>query len=515
MRLWRSFFEVFQFPLKVLLLGVIVYGIGNILINPAFSSIFEIKNDVIILIGELFNRLGSLIIVNSPILFLLRGVNRRVNAGTTIMAGFIGYLTFLVMTMLFASKSLPSTAFSPILGISFVTNNIPGFSGVNYPLQTGAIGMIIVILITRLSYKQSRNKSGYGFFAFLDKDIYAVIINIFYCALAGILVAVLFTPFYEFIFRVITFISKDITNPMSLFTYGVTERLMTTFHLSNIIRTPFWFQANGGTWANLVGESIAGDVNIWTVSLAANQLQQSSGKFITPYYVLNIFAIPGLIWGIFSIYTDKFEKRRLMTFFIIATLVSVFTGVLYPLEILLFMLAPLLYLFHIVFTGGLFATFQALGYSLGFNYSGSSAVVASPGTLIELITYIKNPNLMDSIRWIVIVGVISGIVYFFFTRFYFLHLAVDLFNTGNTKRMTEGTLVAIGGTSNIKMINTSVGKLTIQLFDPTVVDANKLLSLGATRVTETKAGLSIHYGAASTIVGKSLKKSLRDTLRSE
>ena len=35
------------------------------------------------------------------------------------MAGFIGYLTFLVVTMLFASKSLPSTAFSSILGISF------------------------------------------------------------------------------------------------------------------------------------------------------------------------------------------------------------------------------------------------------------------------------------------------------------------------------------------------------------------------------------------------------------
>lgn len=515
MRLWRSFFEILQFPLKVVFLGIFAYGIGNILINPAFSSLFVIKNDVVILIAELLMRIGSLIIINSPLIFLLRSVNRRTNGGVTIMAGFIGYLTFLVVTMLFASKSLPSTAFSSILGISFTSNTIQRLSGLNYPLQTGIVGVVIVTFLTRISYSQSRNKSSYGFLAFLDKDIYAVIINIIYCSIFGILIAMLYTPFYDMVQKIITFISKDITNPMSLFTYGVTERVMNTFHVSNLIRNPFWFQATGGTWANLVGESIAGDVNIWTTSLAANQLQLSAGKFITPYYVLNVFAIPGMIWGLFSVYTDKFEKRRLMMFFIIASLISIFSGTLYPLEILLLIMAPLLYLFHILFTGGLFAAFQVLGVSLGFNYSGTNTVVAMPGTLLEFITYIKNPNLSNTIRLIMIVGVISAIIYFFFTRFYFGHLAVDLFNTGNTKRLVEGTIDAIGGTSNIKMINTSIIKLSIQVFDPTLIDGNKLMSLGATKVTETKAGLAIHYGAASTIVGRALKKSLRDTLRSE
>ena len=514
MRLWRSFFEILQFPLKVIFFGILLYGVGNILINPAFSSMFVIKNEIIIMIAEMFVRLGSFVIVYSPFIFLLRSVNRRVNAGVTIMAGFLGYVCFLIVTMLFASKSLPTTAFASILGISYTAGAGSRLTGISYPLQTGIVGVLIVTFITRLSYRQSRNKTQYGFFSFVDKDIYVVVINVLYCSIAGFLVALLYTPFYESVSKVVGFISTDTTNPMSLFVYGVTERLMTTFHISNLIKTPFWFQATGGTWANLVGESIAGDVNIWTVSLASNQLQVNAGRFITPYYVLNIFAIPSLIWSVYTIYTDKFEKRRLTLFFVLATIVSIFTGTLFPVEILLLLLAPLLYAFHVIYTGLLYATFQVLGVSLGFNYTGTNVVVSSPGTLLEFLTYIRNPMLSNAIKMIVIVGLVSALIYFLFTRFYFRHLAVDLFNTGITKRLVDGTIDAIGGTGNIKMINTSINKLTIQVFDPTVVNGDKLFQLGATKVSDTKAGLQIQYGAASTIVGMALNKSLRETLKS-
>ncbi|NLC97074.1 MAG: hypothetical protein GX675_05855 [Erysipelotrichaceae bacterium] len=514
MRLWRSFLEICQFPLKIIFLGVTIYGIGNTLISPTFSSLFVIKRDEIILLAELLNRLGSLIIINAPLIFLLRTVYRRVNGATTVMSGFIGYITYLVVTMLFASKNLPSSAFSAILGISFSSTSLSNLSGINYPLQTGIAGAIIVTFTTRISYRQSRNKTQYGFFSFIDKDIHAVIINVLYCSIAGGLVAFLYLPFYESLNKTIELIASDITNPMNLFTYGVVERVLSTLHMSTLIRKPFWFQATGGTWANLVGESIAGDVNIWAVSLASNQLQYSAGTFITPYYVLNIFAIPSMLWGIYSIYTDKYEKRRVRLFFVLATLVSIFSGTMFPLEILLLLLSPLLYLFHTLYTGSLFAVFEVLDISLGFNYTGTNTVVASPGTILEFITYMKNPNLANTLRMIAIVGFVSALIYFFFTRFYFRHLAVDLFNTGTTKRLVKGTTEAIGGTSNIKMINTSVNILVIQVFDPTLIDAGKLLELGATKVTDTKAGLSIQFGAASTIVGRELNKSLRETLKS-
>ncbi len=513
MRLWRSFLEILQFPLKVIFIGIVFYGLGNIFGNHAFSTLFMVKNEIVVVVAELFMRIGSLIIVYTPFIILLRSVNRKKGGGITTLSGFIGYVSFLVMTLFFASKTLPSTAFSSVFGISYTSLNISKLSGVNYPLQTGIIGAVIVIFLTRISFAQSRGKSQYGFFSFIDKDVYAVILNIFYCLIAGIIVAIGYSYVYDgVISKLIAFIARDITNPMSLFVYGVSERILSTLHMANLIRNPFWFQASGGTWSNLVGVGVAGDVSIWTTSIASNSLQISSGRFITPYYVLNIFAVPAMIWAIYTIYTDKFEKRRLVMFFILAQLASMFFGTLLPLELLLILLCPLLYIFHVLFTGSLFAVFQVLGVSLGFNYSGTSTVVANPGTVLELFTYIRNTNLSNAIRMIVIVGVISGIIYFLFTRFYFRHLAVDLFNTGTTKRLTEGTLEAIGGTSNIKMINTSINKLTIQVFDPTLFDASKLMELGATKITDTRAGFAIQFGAASTIVGISLSKSLRDTL---
>ncbi len=514
MRLWRSFLEILQFPLKVIMLGFILYGIGNILVNSAFSSLYVIKNELIILIAEILMRVGSLIISYTPFIILLRSVNRRVYGGVTTMSGFIGYISFLIMTLFTADKTLPSTVYSAIFGISYTSLNLSNLSGINYPLQTGLIGAVTVIFLTRISFAQSRNKSQYGFFGFIDKDVYAIILNILYCIIAGGLISLGYSSFYNNLMsKIIAFISSDITNPMSLFTYGIVERLLSTLHMSNIIRNPFWFGASGGTWSNIVGESVAGDVSIWTASIASNSLQTNVGRFITPYYVLNIFAIPALIWAIYTIYTDKFEKRRLVLFFVLASLASIFFGTLLPIELLLVLLCPLLYFFHVLFTGSLFAIFQVLGVSLGFNYNGSSTVVAMPGTMMELITYFKNTHLNDSIRMIIIVGLITGLIYFLFTRFYFRHLAVDLFNTGTTKRLTEGTLDAIGGPSNIKMINTSINKLTIQVFDSGLIDAGKLLKLGATKVSDTRAGFSIQFGAASTIVGRSLSKSLRNTIR--
>ena len=514
MKLWRSFLEILQFPLKVIMLGIVLYGIGNILVNQAFSSLFVIKNEVVILFAELFMRIGSLIITYMPFIVLLRSVNRRVNGAVTTMSGFIGYISFLSMTLFFADKTLPSSAFASIFGINFTSSNILRLSGVNYPLQTGLIGALIVVFLTRISFSQSRNKSQYGFLGFIDKDTHAVILNIFYCILAGILVSLGYSYIYNnFLSEIIKFISSDITNPISLFVYGIFDRILSTFHLANLIRNPFWFQASGGTWSNIVGESIAGDVSIWTTSIASNTLQTNVGRFITPYYVLNIFAVPSMIWAIYTIYTDKFEKRRLFMFFVISTIISMIFGTLLPLELLLIILCPLLYFFHVFVSGSLFAIFQVLGISLGFNYNGTSTVVAMPGTIIELITYLRVSSLSNSIRMVVIVGVITGILYFVFTRFYFRQLAVDLFNTGTTKRLTDGILEAIGGTSNIKMINTSINKLTIQLFDSSHLDAGKLLQLGATKVIETRAGFAIQFGAASTIVGKSLRKSMRDTLK--
>ena len=86
------------------------------------------------------------------------------------------------------------------------------------------------------------------------------------------------------------------------------------------------------------------------------------------------------------------EKRRIRLFFLLAILVSLVTGTLLPLELYLLILTPLLFVFHLVMTGALFGIFQSMSVTLGFSYTGST-VTAMPGTLFDLMLYVRNPNM--------------------------------------------------------------------------------------------------------------------------
>lgn len=509
MKRWHTFLEVLQFPLKMLFLAVVLLGIGNLITNPVFSSYWIIENQYIILFAEAFTRIGSFLMIYFPFFFFLRLVSRKNNGITTILIGLVGFFTFIVFTIFFADPNLPQTAYTSFFGISVTSSKVAELAGkVHYPLQTGLIGVILITITTRLAFKQSRSKSLYGFFSFIDRDIWGMILNFFYAIIVAFVVSVGWQYLFSSIDKISSFIASDITNPINIFVYGVVERVLSVLNLPSIIRTPFWFGNLGGTWINMVGETVAGDVNIWTTMVSQNLVPATAGRFITPYYVLNIFAIPGMLWAIFSLYTDKMERRKIRLFIILATLVSMFTGTLLPVEIMLFLLCPLLFSFHVLFSGALFGVFQALKVAIGFSYSGST-LIGMPGTLLEFVNFARNPNYQHAVIVVTIVGVISAIVYFFMTRIYFKYLAIDLFNGGVINTYTTNTIEAMGGTSNIKMIQSSINRLTIQVFDPTIMQLNKLSNLGTYRIVETRAGYSIDFGAGSTMIKRGIEKQIR------
>lgn len=509
MKRWHTFLEVLQFPLKMLFLAILLLGIGNLLTNPVFSSYWTIDNQYVILFAEAFTRIGSFLTVYFPFFFFLRLVSRRNNGITTILIGLMGFFTFTVFTIFFANPTLPQTAYTSYFGISISASKVAELAGkVHYPLQTGVIGVILITITTRLAFKQSRSKSLYGFFSFIDRDIWGMILSFFYAIIAAFIVSVGWQYLFTSIDKISTFIASDITNPINIFIYGVVERILSVFNLPSIIRTPFWFGNLGGTWINMVGETVAGDVNIWTTMISQNLVPATAGRFITPYYVLNIFAIPSLLWAMFSLYTDKMERRRIRFFIIVATLLSMFAGTLLPVEIMLILLCPLLFLFHVLFSGALFGVFQALKVAIGFSYSGST-LIGMPGTLLEFINFARNPNYQHAVMVVCVVGIISAIIYFFVTRIYFKYLAIDLFNSGVMKTYINNTVEAMGGTSNIKMLQSSINRLTIQVFDPTIMSLNKLSELGTYKIVETRAGYSIDFGAGSTMIKRGIEKQIR------
>lgn len=509
MKRWHTFYEVLQLPLKMLFLAILFLGIGNLITNPVFSPYWSIDNQYVILFAEAISKIGNFLVIYFPFIFFLRLVSRKSNGITTILIGLMGYFTFIIFTIFFASSTLPTNAFSSLFGISLPSSQLIAFAGkIQYPVQTGMVGVIIITISTRLAYKQSRNKSSYGLFAFVDRDMWAMVINFIYAVLAAFAVCFVWQYLFQGIDQMSKFIASDISNPINIFVYGVSDRLFSVFGLGSFIRAPFWYGSLGGSWINLVGESIAGDVSIWTTMISQNLVPATAGRFITPYYVLNLFAIPGMIWAFYTVYTDKIEKRRIRLFFVLATLLSLFAGTLLPLEILLILLCPLLFIFHITYTGMLFGLFQALKVALGFSFTGNTAI-GLPGNILEFMNFVRNPNYNHAVITIAIVGVVSLIVYFLVTKMYFKYLAVDLFNSGTSRRVVDKTIEAMGGTSNIKMLQASVNRITIQVFDPSILKLSILADLGATRIVETRAGYSIDYGAGSTMIKRGIEKQLR------
>ena len=162
----------------------------------------------------------------------------------------------------------------------------------------------------------------------------------------------------------------------------------------------------------------------------------------------------------------------------------------------------------------LFAVFQAMGVYLGYNYTGTIVLSALPGTLPEFLSYLRFSSMQKTLLVIAVTGLITFMIYFLFTRFYFFHLALDLFQTGRGEHIIDGTIEAAGGIENIKLTHSSASRLVISLYDQTKLDIGKLRSLGSVRVYDTKAGYAITYGAASTMIRLGITKRMRESIRS-
>ena len=347
----------------------------------------------------------------------------------------------------------------------------------------------------------------------MSREMRCVVSTALLSAAAGLVIVYVWPYVVKGIQTAISFVSADTTNPVNLMAFGMMDRLSALLNLGAMVRTPFWYGSNGETWINMVGGSVAGDVNIWTNQLAMGNISGMTGRFITPYYVLNIFAVPGLLWGMYSVKTDFFDKRRTRMFFILTCILSVFSGTLLPVEMTLFLLCPLLYLFHLLYTGTLFAVFQAMGVYLGYNFSGTTVLSALPGSLLEFLSYLRFTGMHQTLLVIAVTGLVTFIIYFLFTRLYFYYLALDLFQTGRKETIVQSVVKACGGIENVKMTHSSASRLVISLYDPSLFDVNSLKQLGSLRVYDTKAGYAITFGASSTMIRLGINKFMRDSIR--
>ena len=505
-----NIYESCKTSIRITYVGFILIAIGFFIQNKNVNLFYTFKSAPVLFIAELFLDVGSLIIMNLPLIFMLNITCKKVNSSSPVILCLVGYFTFLITTMLFANQNLGSSAYASGYGINSAFNLSVG---TRLPLETGLICSLIVAYATRFAFVFSRNRSSTSLLGFFNKDTAGVIYNVLFCFFAGVIVAYGYPFLYKFLQSAITFISEDLMDPVRIGLYGLLDRTLSILGLSNIIRNPFWYTNAGGSLVNNVtGQSVFGDVNIWATMRNSTSTYMGAGRFITPYYIINMFIIPGYYIGTLLSMSDRNERNHFTIVFILAIILSIVVGNPLPAELLMLFTSPFILATYLGLVAVLFAILVKFNVFLGYETAVSNTAVAMPGSFPDFIINIRNVRLIDTLGKIALIGLVFLIIMIVVVLIYYRVVAYDLVHTGKSNKLINNIVNGVGGRNNIEYVGSGLFRLNIYLKNLEEVNVEEMQNIGAKRVTETRTGIAIEFGTSSYIIARRIRKKIANKI---
>lgn len=498
---WHSLLEIFQFPLKMLFFGTFLLGIGSIALNPNITFLWHIQNQTLVMLFELIRYVGASIIYLFPLLVYVHILSHKYESSVTTIIGVLSYVLINVSMVFFVNPNLPNYFYQSIFGVS--TINFDQINGVltliRMPYNLGILGFVISYLITHGCYLLSRKYSIFGLLSFVDHDSVAGILTCIFSILTGIVIANIWPIVLNGVNLFHSMIANDITNPINLFLYGIYERICALGGSVEIPRQVFWFTDMGGSWLNSVGQKFSGDVAIWTAQRQEGISVLTTGTFITPYYIINLFIIPAYYVAIYKLCSDKQDRNRYIGFIVLAIVLSILCGNPLPAEILMLILSPMLFAFYLFTVGILYAFLQMFHVVVGYNFS-DLIMLANPGSGLDLLQYLRNSYIAGSIYKLFFVGLVVAIIFYYLTTVYFKKYAFGFFQVVNKDEVCETVVQHLGGLDNIVEVQSTPDKLNIRYVNKELINYDELKKLGAYMMLESKMGFLFRIGNISTMV---------------
>ena len=502
-----NLYESCKTPIRVTYIGFLMIAAGLFIKSDSVNVFYTFRSNTILFLAEMCLRIGEIIIMNLPIIFMLNIVCKKANNASPIVMALVGYFTYMVTTMILGNQSLGSQAYATGLGINSVFDMS---SGNRLPFETGLIGSFLVAYSTRAAFIFSRHRGNLSLANIFSKDTAGLIFNIILCFVMGVFMAYAYPYFFNLIQRIITFIGQDLSDPLRIGVYSVVDRVLSMLGLGSLIRYPFWYTSAGGSFSNaMTGQSIVGDVNIWKFIQESNATYVGAGRFITPYYVINMFMIPAIYLGTLLSMTQKSDRRYLAFEFIGGIILSIVMGNPLPMEYLMLFSSPYLLLMYLVVVGVVSGVLVNFGAYLGFVNTLSNTTVAMPGNFPDYIINIRNINLTPALKMIALVGLCAFAICFLMTLFYYRFLAFDFVKTGKGDEFVDKIIGAVGGLENISSVGSGLFKLNIEIRDPEKMSVEKIQDTGVKRVYETRNGLSFEIGTSCSAVSRIIRRRIK------
>lgn len=503
----------FMLPIAILPVAGLLLGIGGSFTNETMLETYGLlgvmgPGTVLNQILQVMNAAGNIIFTNLPIIFAM-GVaigmakkEKEVAALAAVIAFFIMHASIgALINIKGGADTMLSGSVTDVCGIT--------------SLQMGVFGGIIVGLGVAALHNRFYKIELPQVLSFFGGTRFVPIISGIVFVGVGILMFFVWPVIQSGIYALGDLVLKS--GYAGTWVYGFLERLLLPFGLHHVFYLPFWQTGVGGT-LEVGGKLIEGAQNIFFAQLSDPTVKHfavSATRFMSGKFPLMIFGLPGAALAMYR--TAKPEKRKAVGGLLLsAALTSMLTGITEPLEFTFLFVAPLLYGIHCVFAGLAYMLMHICNVGVGMTFSGG---------FIDLFLFgIMQGNKKTSWVWVVIIGVIYFIVYYFLFSFLIKKLNLKTPGRDDTEEVklytradvnarkegengaagddpvSEGILQGLGGKKNISDVDCCATRLRCTVFKTELVNDALLKATGASGVVHKGNGVQIIYGPKVTVI---------------
>lgn len=520
-RIGRSF----MLPIAILPVAGLLLGIGSSFTNETMLKAYglwklmgpgTIANGIFRVLSDA----GNIVFTNLPIIFAM-GVAIGMAKKEKEVAALSAAIAFFIMhASIGAMITINGGAENMLRG---ATANVVGITS----LQMGVFGGIIVGLGVAALHNRFYKIQLHQVLSFFGGTRFVPIISALVYTLVGILMFFVWPVIQSGIYSVGEFVLNS--GYVGTWVYGFMERLLIPFGLHHVFYLPFWQTGVGGTM-EVGGQLIEGAQNIFFAQLAdptVSKFAVSATRFMSGKFPLMIFGLPGAALAIYK--TAKPEKRKAVSGLLLsAALTSMITGITEPIEFTFLFVAPVLYGIHCVLAGLAYMLMHLFNVGVGMTFSGG---------LIDMFLFgIMQGNRKTSWIWIVVVGVVYFIVYYFLFTLLIKKMdlktpgrddsdEVKLYNRSDVEakkgkndwqndksaneeaadKISQMICNGLGGKKNISDVDCCATRLRCTVFKSELVNDDILKASGASGVIHKGNGVQIIYGPKVTVIKSNLE----------
>ncbi|MBQ5332981.1 MAG: PTS transporter subunit EIIC [Oscillospiraceae bacterium] len=510
----------FMLPIALLPVAGLLLGIGSSFTNPTTLETYGLTDVIkeggtLYTILDIMSKTGSIVFDNLALLFAM-GVAIGMAKKEKEVAALSGAIGYLIM------NTAISTLISAKGGAEAMAANSTTTALGMPTLQMGVFGGIIVGLgVAALHNRFYKIKLPQVLSFFGGTRFVPIITSVVY-----LIVGIVMFYIWPVVQGGISYLGQFVlaSGYGGTWVYGIIERALIPFGLHHVFYMPIWQTELGGSMI-IDGVTVQGAQNIFFAELASGSAEHfsvSATRFMSGKFPFMIFGLPAAAFAIYKAARPE-KKKSAGGLLLSAALTSMLTGITEPLEFTFLFVAPVMYAVHCVLAGLSYMLMHIFNVGVGMTFSGG---------IIDLTLFgILQGNAKTSWIWIIIVGLVYAVVYYYV--FYFMITKLDLKTPGreadneetklytrkdmndrketaansndNPDRVSALILKGLGGKSNLSDVDCCATRLRITVNDPDKVQDSLLRKSGASGVIHKGNGIQIIYGPQVAVIKSDLE----------